>query len=370
MEKANKEYRFEEIAFDDLKLDLFNPRLPKSKQGKDEKVIIEFMLLESATLELMMAIGQNGFFAGEQLLVVEDKNDEGKYIVVEGNRRLTAVKLLSKPELATVKTEAIKQILQEVDDKNKPSNIPCLVFEDKKDILKYLGFRHITGIKSWRLLEKARYLRDLRNSDFKDLTLQNACRNIAKSIGSSSDYIRRLLIGFELYKIVEDEGFYTINGLDDTRFHLNYFTGSLAKDNIRKFIGVNTTSEAPLESLNKENLKEIVHWWFDKTEGNSRVLGDSNGLKILNAIIGDGQALTAFREGVTIETAYELTDDYDLLFKKEVQKSLTAIEKADLYSNKVKQFYPTLYADLKNINDIIKKIRSFQQQKERDNDDF
>jgi len=368
MEKANKEYRFEEIAFNDLKLDPFNPRLPKSKQGKDEKVIIEFMLLESATLELMMAIGQNGFFAGEQLLVVEDKDEAGKYIVVEGNRRLTAVKLLSKPEIATVKKDAIKQIVEESDE--KPPTIPCLVFEDKKEILKYLGFRHITGIKSWRLLEKARYLTDLKNSEFKSLTLQEACRSIAKSIGSSSDYIRRLLIGFDLYKLVEDEGFYTINGLDDTRFHLNYFTGSLAKEKIRNFIGINTTSETPLESLNKENLKEIVHWWFDKTEGNSRVLGDSNGLKILNAIIGDEQALSAFRKGVTIETAYELTDDYDLLFKKEIQKSLVALEKADSYSNKVKQFYPSLYDDLKNINDLIKKIRNFQQQKERDNDDF
>ena len=96
---ASKKYKFEEIPFENLKLDLFNPRLPKSKQGKDEEEIIKFMLLESATLELMMAIGENDFFAGEQLLAVPDE-EEGKYIVVEGNRRLTAVKLLSKPELS------------------------------------------------------------------------------------------------------------------------------------------------------------------------------------------------------------------------------------------------------------------------------
>ena len=34
------------ISLSNLKLDLFNPRLPKSKQGKDEKTVIEFMLLE------------------------------------------------------------------------------------------------------------------------------------------------------------------------------------------------------------------------------------------------------------------------------------------------------------------------------------
>ena len=99
MMTTNNKYDFKDIKFDDLKLNLQYPRLPKSKQGIDEGEVIKFMLLESATLELMMAIGENDFFAGEQLLVVPDEEDEGKYIVIEGNRRLTAVKLLSTPVL-------------------------------------------------------------------------------------------------------------------------------------------------------------------------------------------------------------------------------------------------------------------------------
>ena len=222
---TNKTYNFKEISFNDLKLNLFNPRLPKSKQGKDEAEVIKFMILESATLELMMAIGENNFFAGEQLLVVPDKNKDGKYIVIEGNRRLTAVKLLSNPELSIVKKEAIKKICSEAEF--KPINIPCLIFNKKQEILKYLGFRHITGIKSWRLLEKARYLLDLKENEFKDAPFLQSCRDIAKCIGSSSSYIRRLLTGVELYKIVEDENFYSIDNLNDTRFHLNYFTDGL-----------------------------------------------------------------------------------------------------------------------------------------------
>uniref|UniRef100_UPI0035B38B4B hypothetical protein n=1 Tax=Flavobacterium sp. TaxID=239 RepID=UPI0035B38B4B len=72
---------FTPIKVSDLKLDLYNPRLPKSKQGKDEKTVIEFMLLEAATLELMLAIAENDFFAGELLLVVKDETDEGKFVV-------------------------------------------------------------------------------------------------------------------------------------------------------------------------------------------------------------------------------------------------------------------------------------------------
>lgn len=101
---------FKYISFSDLNLNIYYPRLPKSKQGKDAKSVIEFMLLEAATLELMDAIGENNFFAGELLLVVPDEQEEGKYIVIEGNRRLTAVLLLNNPELTTVKKIATKEI--------------------------------------------------------------------------------------------------------------------------------------------------------------------------------------------------------------------------------------------------------------------
>ena len=90
------------VGIDNLQLDLYNPRLPKSKQGKDEGIVIEYLLLEAATLELMESIGENDFFVGEMLLVIPNEEERDKYIVIEGNRRLTAVLLLSKPELAKV----------------------------------------------------------------------------------------------------------------------------------------------------------------------------------------------------------------------------------------------------------------------------
>lgn len=362
---------YKKINISDLKLDLHNPRLPKSKQGENasENSVIEFMLLEAATLELMMAIGQNDFFAGEQLLVVPDENDEGKYTVVEGNRRLTAVKLLSDPSLSKVKKESLQKICAEANF--KPTEIPCLVFDKKEDILKYLGFRHITGIKSWRLLEKARYLSDLKDSEFNGVGFLQACRDIAKMIGSSSSYIRRLLTGLSLYKNVEDEGFYQIENLNDTKFHLNYFVDALNKENLRKYIGVDFNEDNPIENLNTENLKIITHWWFEKTENKSRVLGDSEGLRLLDAVVDHSVALKAFKdEGATIYEAFDLTGEIDILFQKEIEKALSAIQRADIYSNKVDDFYKGIYEDLKTLREIALKIRNYQVQRENDEDDF
>lgn len=352
-----------------LKLDLQNPRLPKSKQGKDEKTVIEYLLLEAATEELMLAIAENGFFAGELLLVIEDINDKGRYIVIEGNRRLTAVKLLLDPSLATVKKTSVLEIQKNA--KYRPTQVPCLVFDEKNEILKYLGFRHITGIKSWRLLEKARYLSEMKIRDFGEISFLKSCSEIAKIIGSRSDYVKRLIIGYELYKIVEDEKYYQIDNLNDTKFFLNYFTDSLNRDNIRGFIGVNLNIDIPLEKLNKGNLNKITHWWFEKTEGHSRVLGDSAGLKLLDEVVGHSEALEAFdKKGVSIQEAYELTGDLDLQFEAKIKESLRAIEQADIISNKVKVFYSELYDELKTIRKIAQKINDFKEKINKDGDDF
>ncbi len=363
------EQRIENIHIDNLNLDLYNPRLPKSKQGIDKNTVIEFLLLEAATLELMDAIGENDFFAGEMLLVVPDNEEEGKYVVIEGNRRLTAVLLLSHPELAKVKKIAIKEIFDKA--KHHPQEIPCLVFNERADIQKYLGFVHITGKKSWRMLEKARYLSELRNSEqFKELSFLDACKEIARIIGSKSPYVKKLLISFKLYEIVEDEKFYKIEGLSDESFYLNYFSDGLQKDNIRYFLNVDIDSNNPIEHLNKEQLKEIIIWWFKKTEGVSRVIGDSEGMRLLNEVLGNKNALQAFRNGATIYEAYELTNDIDIQFEKKIKDAYKAIEIADTLSNKVKIFYNDMYEDLKGIRTIAKKINDFKTTRDEDGDEF
>ena len=357
------------VDIENLKLDLYNPRLPKSKQGKNEGIVIEYLLLEAATLELMESIGENDFFVGEMLLVIPYGEEDGKYIVIEGNRRLTAVLLLNKPNLAKVKKTATKDIFDSA--KFKPSTLPCLVFNNREEIQKYIGFVHITGKKSWRTLEKARYLYEIRSSEkFKSLSFVDACKEIAKVIGSRSPYVKKMIISYQLYSIIEDEKFYSIDGLSDSTFFLNYFSDGLQKENIRKYMSVDIDAEDPLATLDKEHLKELVTWWFKKNEGVSRVIGDSDGMKKLNEVLGNEMALTAFKKGNNIDTAYELTNDIDLQFERKVKESLQAMDQADRLSNKVKSFYSDLFDDLKSLRQIAAKINDFRIRREERGDEF
>ena len=185
----------EYISVRNLVLDPQHVRLPTHLRGASEKAIIEYMLLDASTVELIQAIAENGFFAGEQLLVVEI--DGGNYKVIEGNRRATAVKLLKNPELTSVQKNKVNQVVADAD--HKPDPIPCLVFDKEDEIHKYLGYRHITGIQPWNLRQKARYLNYFKDV-YSDLTTEfeqtsfEALRNFlplnanVKQLGKNSDY--------------------------------------------------------------------------------------------------------------------------------------------------------------------------------------
>jgi hypothetical protein len=357
---------FEIIALTQLELDSDNPRLPKSLHGQPEEKILEYMLLDASLIELMLAIGKNDFFPGEQLLVVKNIGDS--YKVVEGNRRLSALKVLNNPDIAKVQKSKVQQVLEETG--HRPTEIPCLIFENEADIHNYLGYRHITGIKEWKLLEKARYLYDLWKNLYNNLPINSAARELAKSIGSRKDYVKRILVGYEVYKIIEDEAFYKIKGLDDTTFYFNYIADSLSKSNIAEFLGVDISNikEEYVTEINQKHLKIWVHWLFEKnSENRPRLIGDSESLTALNRILGNDIARKAFENGLSLESADELTGENDSQFLNFINSALQSLENADRIVTKVATNYADVEIQLKEIRAISIKVgRSLQDKEDED----
>lgn len=353
---------FKKIYYDLLIINPNYPRVPKSILTKSESEIIDFMLLEHSLIELMLAIGQNGFFVGEQLLVVKEGD---LYKVIEGNRRLASVKLLNNPELATKNKIKIADVILATTE--RPKEIPCIIFNDEKEIHKYLGFRHITGTKEWRMLEKARYLYELRKSEYNELSESEAAIKIAKSIGSKRDYVERILKGFEIYKIIEDKDFYKIAGLSDTTFYFNYIADSLNKENIKKFI-YEPSQDSPDEyiKINEGNLKILIEWFFQKNDQlKSRLIGDSTHLTMLNAVLGNEIAKVEFKDnGLEIRRAYELTEDLGNQFQESIKQSLNYLEQADKVVHRIENFYLDLEDDLKAIRSLTIKIKSAKDSKD------
>jgi hypothetical protein len=170
------------ICIDEIFLDPANPRIPRSIHGQDELSILRYMVENSAVTELIESIGENGFFPGEPIILVKEGD---KYKVVEGNRRVSALKLMRDPDLAKTISRRLYDIV--ISTKEKPALIPSLITLGDKDLQKFLGFRHVTGVKNWNALEKARYLDTLKNSLLEaksSIPEENLYAELARSIGS------------------------------------------------------------------------------------------------------------------------------------------------------------------------------------------
>ena len=229
-----------------------NPRLPLRYRQKADKEVIEWMLQDGSLMDLIISIGQNGYFPGEPMLCVPSRK-EGIYIVIEGNRRLAACKILSEPTISTVKQNSIKEAIKDINQQNIPTEIPVFIFEAREDIMDYLGYRHVTGVKSWGALAKARYLFDM----YKTLPQQDVnekYRFLARKIGSKADYVQRLLIGYQLYLVLENEHYFDIKNLDEESIDFsNLVDASLRYTNLRQFLNIDTQQDNALENLNKRH---------------------------------------------------------------------------------------------------------------------
>ena len=158
---------YKEVPLNSLRLDLENPRLPRDVDFAFEpevKLLKEFSRRYNL-LELARSIADKGFTPrhAEALLVVEDTSDENCYVVIEGNRRLATVKLLTNPDSrreAGITGPEWEELAEEALEWDL-DNLPVIVYQDRTALQDYLGFRHITGPKPWRPEAKARFIANL-----------------------------------------------------------------------------------------------------------------------------------------------------------------------------------------------------------------
>ena len=87
-----------QVPISSLLLDPYNPRLPESLRGGEQADLAVVLEMGFDAFAVAQSIADNGFFAAEPLIAIHGEQD-GKYIVVEGNRRLTALLGLSHPEI-------------------------------------------------------------------------------------------------------------------------------------------------------------------------------------------------------------------------------------------------------------------------------
>lgn len=307
------------VPLANLLFDPENPRLPKEFRGKrDEAAVIKHMLRDESLIELMKSIGQTGYSASEPLLVVPEGD---KFIVVEGNRRLAALKLLSNYELATIRQKSVKEITSE--KVYSPNTIPCIKYQNREDILDYLGYRHITGVKNWGALEKARYLQQLYNRHIATAGRENIFSVLAKMIGSRQDYVAKLLTSYALYERANDEAYFGID-IEEKNVDFSLLSTALSYENIYKFVGLSSTGDIEGEHLDNCNFEFLFRCLYDP----EKKIHESRELKQLSSVLGNPQALAQYKAGSSLQIATYYTSEPVDAFKQLVNDAYTSLKGA------------------------------------------
>jgi hypothetical protein len=270
--------------------------------------VVEEMLDKEGAQNLMLSIGQKGYFAGEPLLVVSEDGN-APFTVVEGNRRLAAVKLLNgeipppprrRISIAQIRAEAVIQ--------NFPVQLPCLVYTARRDVLRYLGYRHITGIQEWDSLSKARYLAELKETFYQNASKAEQLKSLANEIGSRSDYVAQLLTALNLYVRAESSQNFFGLPIDAKDVEFSYLTTALNYSSICDWLGLEGKSDVAMPGLQEENLKRAFGWFFSKDQLGRTVLGESRNFSELAAVVGNPEAVKVLLETNQLAEAYLYSD--------------------------------------------------------------
>ena len=153
-------YKKQTIRIADL---LVNSENPRFDPVKDQKHALALMIenIKPKIKNLAEDIAKNGLNPGKSWYV---EANNGKYIVLEGNRRLTAIKLINNPKIIKLdkETEDFFQNLKKNFGKSLPTKVDCAVFTSKEDAYHWIELEHTgenngVGLVRWNSEQTNRF---------------------------------------------------------------------------------------------------------------------------------------------------------------------------------------------------------------------
>jgi len=298
--------KVERIEVERLLLDDDNPRLATATEDTDSQdEIARTLWVEESVNEVAHSIARNRFYDWEPLLVVPAKK-AGRFTVVEGNRRLAAVRLLLEPALRSkLKVTELPDISRA--EQQTLATLPCVIFEDREELWAYLGFRHINGAKPWDSFSKAKYVAEVHDR------YEVPLRQIADKIGDRHSTVERLYRGYSVLDQAERQARFSKANRVANKFYFSHLYTAVDQPDYQEFLGIQTNGAEPkadpVPKSRLKELKEFMTWLYgDKTASKEPVVRTQNpDLNLLREVITKPIALSALRAGRSLQVAHAIS---------------------------------------------------------------
>jgi len=302
-----------QLALGSIFLDPNNPRFTSAAwvyvqdediEKNDIQEAVQRRLVHDFDVEkLKMNMEVNGYLPIDRVIVREFA--PGKYVVLEGNRRICAAKMIStiSGDGSAVNPSVLESLAE----------IPCLQYTgtDRNASWVFQGLRHIAGVVEWSAFNKAKLL--VEQTVEEGLSLTDAGKRFGLSPHGAGQWVR----GYYAFKQARESSDY-INEVDERSYPYFQELFSRSSAPVREWLAWDDSQREFKEHL---NFDEFISWLYprdtsaddDQTgatpRGNweKRRLGRRDDIRLVAYMMTDApEFFVQFRTGAPVEKAYSM----------------------------------------------------------------
>jgi predicted transcriptional regulator len=237
---------------------------------------------------------RNGFFWEEPMVAVREplleRKNEIVLIVIEGNRRLAALKMIHSNAFGDAEARA------------RLKKVPVIVRGQRAETLAFVGFRHITGIIPWEAAAKAQYALDLVRANY-------TIDEIAERIGDEGKDIERWVRTQSLIELAKAQGLREDDAAKS--FFFSYLLTATDAPGTKRWLEMKSDDKRGIvEEVNQARLKKLWQWLYgSRSEEVSPAIPESRQIHKLNRIIAHPGAVKELEATGNFNRAFSQTKE-------------------------------------------------------------
>ncbi len=357
------------VPVERLALDPRNPRLITADgDSSDEEIIAQLYRAEDLG-ELLQSIAANGYLDIEPLIVLADRE---RLVVLEGNRRLAAIRLFREPGLAAriKERKRLRIALLEMPEGHRATLDQVSVYRvaSREDARSFIGFKHINGAAKWNSYAKAKFAADWYRDGGIPLS------DIASRIGDKHDTVKRMVNAIYVLEQAQSRDIFHIDDCASPRFNFSHLYTALSRAPYMNFLGLDAAWSRfdprpdPIPEDKERRLSEVLRWIYGSRKEDIMAVVQSQNpdIKRLGEVIENAEGLEVLRATGSLSDSHASTQPADRKFSEALIRARQEIRKA---SNSLRGFdgrEGTLIGIAEDICEAAQTIRDRMKKKARE----
>ena len=236
-------------------------------------------------MSFSQSIVANGYMDIEPLVVMHDsRSSNGELIVLEGNRRLAALRLLRESDLVNriYSSESLRISIPPItgEKRNTLDEVSVYPVADRDRARAFIGFKHINGPAKWDAYAKARFAAEWYKQQQSEGVNLAA---IARAIGDKHDTIKRMVSAIYVLQQAKNEELFDIEDRYNRRLNFSHLYTALSRSQYMEYLGLGAAwarhdpkpNQVPRAKL--QELRKVLIWIYgSKTDGIRPVVRSQN----------------------------------------------------------------------------------------------